>query len=449
MKKFYILSVFLSVALSLCAIIGLNAASDIGTVTDSKNFLYSKQNNSIAINEYVGGYLNVIIPDTIEGYPVTEISSNAFRNCAAITDITMPDSIISIGSYAFDGCNSLKKVKMSSAIEKIDMYVFKNCNSLEEVVIPDKVSQIEYKAFSGCISLKSVSLPASLSRISCNAFDGCINLKNITVNKSSGCFDGVLSKVDATDDGNMLFRCAKCGNELLYRLPEQDRSKAVITIGTVTALPGDRIKVPVFISGNPGICAAHFYNFNYDKDVLLLDNVICGNDALYRSEYIRSYVTVSKTSQEVFDDGILFIMCFTVKQDAKDGIYDINMNYEASNKKEESIDFYIKYGSICVQSQNETDTNTEPVIDKPKPIETDPVTDKPIDTEPDTKPDEYLIGDINGDGKVNSKDLTRLMKIIAGVSGEAAENVDINGDGKVNSKDLTRLMKMIAGDTAA
>ena len=40
------------------------------------------------------------------------------------------------------------------------------------------------------------------------------------------------------------------------------------------------------------------------------------------------------------------------------------------------------------------------------------------------------------------------MKIIAGVSGESAENVDINGDGKVNSKDLTRLMKMIAGDTA-
>lgn len=58
---------------------------------------------------------------------------------------------------------------------------------------------------------------------------------------------------------------------------------------------------------------------------------------------------------------------------------------------------------------------------------------------PDHKP-----GDVNGDGRVTSADLTRLMKLIAG------EDVDVyfpdvNGDGRITSADLTRLMKALAG----
>lgn len=54
-----------------------------------------------------------------------------------------------------------------------------------------------------------------------------------------------------------------------------------------------------------------------------------------------------------------------------------------------------------------------------------------------------IFGDINNDGTVNAKDLTRLMKYIAGEKVEAY-GVDLNGDGKENAKDLTRLMKYIA-----
>lgn len=61
--------------------------------------------------------------------------------------------------------------------------------------------------------------------------------------------------------------------------------------------------------------------------------------------------------------------------------------------------------------------------------------------------EEIQAGDINGDGKVNNKDLTRLMKYLAGedVSVEASA-LDVNGDGQVNNKDLTRLMKYLSGE---
>ena len=66
--------------------------------------------------------------------------------------------------------------------------------------------------------------------------------------------------------------------------------------------------------------------------------------------------------------------------------------------------------------------------------ETIPALEKPVTS-----------GDINGDDKVNNKDLTRLFQYLSNWSvtvNEAA--LDVNGDGKVNNKDLTRLFQYLS-----
>ena len=50
--------------------------------------------------------------------------------------------------------------------------------------------------------------------------------------------------------------------------------------------------------------------------------------------------------------------------------------------------------------------------------------------------------DVNGDGKLNAKDVTLLMKQLVGTNIPDAA-LDINGDGNVNAKDVSALMKAI------
>jgi len=63
---------------------------------------------------------------------------------------------------------------------------------------------------------------------------------------------------------------------------------------------------------------------------------------------------------------------------------------------------------------------------------------------------ELSVGDINGDGKINSIDANALARIISGTY-SAPENdswkltADINGDGDINSIDANLFKRILAG----
>ena len=61
---------------------------------------------------------------------------------------------------------------------------------------------------------------------------------------------------------------------------------------------------------------------------------------------------------------------------------------------------------------------------------------------------DYLRGDVNGDGYVNNKDVVMLFRHISGVSQPVIEStLDVNGDGSVNNKDVVALFKYVSEAT--
>ena len=55
------------------------------------------------------------------------------------------------------------------------------------------------------------------------------------------------------------------------------------------------------------------------------------------------------------------------------------------------------------------------------------------------------VGDVNGDGQVNNRDMGYLQKLLNGWDVAVAANGDVNGDGKVNNRDMAELQKMVNG----
>ena len=126
------------------------------------------------VGEFDGNELE--IPANYKNKPVKEIGANAFKDCADLASVVIPDSVTSIGDFAFWGCTSLTSVTIGNGVTSISKFAFQNCTSLTSIVIPDSVTSIGRYAFSGCTSLTSIEIPDSVTSIGGYAFDGCTSI---------------------------------------------------------------------------------------------------------------------------------------------------------------------------------------------------------------------------------------------------------------------------------
>ena len=143
---------------------------------------YEINNNEVTITECDTSISGVhIIPNTIEGYPVTSIGDETFYNCRNLTSITIPNSVTSIGVEAFASCTSLTSITIPESVTNIGFSAFSGCTSLESITIPNSVTSIGYSAFYQCTSLTSIVIPSSVTSIGESTFEFCDNLINIII----------------------------------------------------------------------------------------------------------------------------------------------------------------------------------------------------------------------------------------------------------------------------
>lgn len=178
---------------------------------------------------YVGDNNRLTLPDDLNGQDYG-IYAYAFCYLDNLTEIVIPDSILSIGASAFDNCKGLTyneyqnglylamnsnpygifiKIKdkdatsvsiydgtkiiadcafTGSGISSISIpgsviilgdRAFDSCENLKDVTIPNGLKTIGSRAFYYCVGLEDITLPESVTNIGKSAFFGCTNLKKL------------------------------------------------------------------------------------------------------------------------------------------------------------------------------------------------------------------------------------------------------------------------------
>lgn len=125
--------------------------------------------------------LDIIVADTYNDLPVTEISPYAFENEINITSVTLPQTITKIGEAAFSNCNSLTSINIPARITTINKETFQGCCNLTSINLPDNITYIGVSAFSNCNNLKTINLPDNITSIASSAFSNCSSLTSITI----------------------------------------------------------------------------------------------------------------------------------------------------------------------------------------------------------------------------------------------------------------------------
>ena len=127
------------------------------------------------------GKKNLVIPETLDGLPVTEIADRAFFCAFDLKNVWLPESITRVGDSAFMYCTSLSYISLPESLTHISNGAFRHCNSLEQITLRDGISNIGPYAFDGCSNLVSVVLPNSIQTLNEGVFLNCANLEEVSM----------------------------------------------------------------------------------------------------------------------------------------------------------------------------------------------------------------------------------------------------------------------------
>ncbi len=355
---------------------------------------------------------------------LTYIGDKAFEGCVSLLEITIPFTVTYLGRGAFEECTGLTSISYNAADAEVGAYYFgeyeppfADCRSVSSLIVGGGVHKIKAYTFAGLRSLSSVTLGTSVNEIGERAFYGCYLIKDIYYDGSAADWDRINTAYG--NESLMRAQIHYSGGESVPSVP----SKARLTVGRVTGRPGANVTVPVSVSDNPGI-ATFALQIDFDKTRLtpisavmgptltagsLVSNIDQGAD-MNRYDFVSSYWV---NPSNVSGNGVILELTFRIADTAPEGDVPLTVTLkpgDVANQHREDVELDVTDGAVEVRTA--------------------------------------LMGDVNSDGKVNSKDGLKLSQHLArwNVPMTAAElaAADVEKDGEVNSKDGLKLSQYLA-----
>lgn len=195
----------------------------------SGDWTYELTPSGLTITGYTGSAAEVVIPDEIDGYLVTNIGRHAFMENYNLQIVTIPVGVSSIQAEAFYGCSALSVINFNARdcvvpeiwchdsnkgvgvfggagsaspsgltvvfgpeVTRVPDWLFATASMPEgnghtgypycyvtDVIFSDSVEVIGDHAFRNCQKLKGVTLGSGVTTIETSAFQSCISAESL------------------------------------------------------------------------------------------------------------------------------------------------------------------------------------------------------------------------------------------------------------------------------
>lgn len=191
-------------------------------VVIDEGLVYQINNDHVMITGYTGSASVLMIPEFIEGYPVTGIERYAFLMVDTLTSITIPKSVSYIGNmFVFARATALQEILVDPdnphftsvdgilftkdltvlwaypigrdhttytipiGVEIIGHSAFQGAHYIQTIDLPETLEQIGQSAFMNMTNLQSLFIPASVTVIGSYAFYNAMNLETVIFENGS------------------------------------------------------------------------------------------------------------------------------------------------------------------------------------------------------------------------------------------------------------------------
>jgi len=373
------------------------------------------------------------IPNTVVG-----IGAYAFYGCVVAKQLMISENAKNIGEYAFYNCNQVKEIKLPNKLESIGNYAFRSCSGIKEINVPNSVTKIGDCVFYACTGLEQAEFGSGITKIGNSEFYGCVKFEKIMLNGNVdyihdlafyGAEDAVIYSFknqyvkDYCDDMGLEYH--ELANDFTMTITAPVKTEYIefeeldlagLTLNITYAIGGERTVTSGYtISGyNPEKIGKQIVSVTYKGVTETFDVTVTEKEV--------SFITVKNNNNtNVIIGEELDMSNVDIIVNYKDGTKrNIKEGYEVQNYDNEKLGEQ----TVTIKYRGKIGTFNVTVID-------------------------YVRGDINGDGIVSIKDVTRLVNYLNDNSGYKVikKALDVNGDGVVSIKDVTRLEAYLNDNT--
>ncbi len=445
---------------------------------------------------------SVTIP---EGY--TSIGISALNGCSGLTTVTIPGSLQTIGATAFDGCTKLTTVNFTenqSGALKFMNKVFNGCTALESITLPVQTTSVydNGNIFTGCTALKSIAVSNGNAKYITN--NGSLYAKNDDGTTLTLCtYVNVPAElsIPATVGSLPVTAIGPMGFQNNTTLTAVTIPASVTTIDRLAFDTCSNLKAVTLL------CETAPTLGSYAFSDLAADSVIYVSNETVAAVFTSSNYSSGKTTIQVgapsvttaaavsiealgYQDGkvqfdlyldsasqlntVMVQLTFDAAKVSEGTVAVADSNFTNNNfawkANDGTLTAVLQFGSLSEDNLNYTErtklaTITLPVQSGVRGDVTATLAkavaagagedvggqvDASITT--GTANSRILSYDVNGDGKVDLKDIAEAQRYYQAASTDetwtSAVNADVNGDGKVDIEDYTALFHAVVAAMA-